>query len=75
MDLRGQPVPNPYIHVSVSDLYIPRIADRYMNVGTVGRTVSFLQIHELQSDCYIGLSSALHLQCTASRGGMHSPKV
>ncbi len=29
-------VPNFYIHVSVSDLYIPRIAHRYMNVE-IGR--------------------------------------
>jgi hypothetical protein len=29
-------VPNFYIHVSVSDLYIPRVAHRYMNVE-IGR--------------------------------------
>jgi hypothetical protein len=49
-------VPNSYIHVSVSDLYIPR-------KGFVNNAVSFLGIHRLEPDIYIGFSPALHLQC------------
>ncbi len=41
MKLRGL-VPNPYIHVSVSNLYIPRIAQRYMNVEIERQNITIL---------------------------------
>jgi hypothetical protein len=65
-------IPNSHIHISVSDLYIPRIGHRYMNVEIGrqnsiillwkyrGRAVSFLGIHKWVPDIYIVFSLALH---------------
>jgi hypothetical protein len=79
MKLRGL-VPNSYIHVSVSDLYIPGIGHRYMNVE-IGRQniiirfwkyrgckVSFLVINKSEPYIYIGFSPVLHLQCVSLGG-------
>ncbi len=65
---------NFHIHVSVSDLYIPRIGPhtvfscsrrgRQHKKSVLEITVSFLGIHKWEPDIYIGFSPALHLQCT-----------
>jgi hypothetical protein len=53
MRLRGLN-PNIYIHVSVSDLYLPTI-DRHYYL--------FLGIHKSEPGIYFGFSPAFHLQC------------
>ncbi len=67
--------PNFHIHVSVSDVFIPRIGphnflqqnrqhwetEHYNSVLEI--TISFLGVHKWEPDIYIGFSSALQLQC------------
>ncbi len=78
-ELRGL-IPNFHIHVSVSDLYIPRIGPRiFLNLSQIYEcrnwetvhfnsvseiTVSFLGRHKWEPDIYTGFLPALHLQCS-----------
>ena len=72
-ELRGLS-PNFPIHVSVSDLYIPRIGPH--TVFSCSRiTVSFLGICKWEPDIYIGFSLDFHLQCAIDWVGWEKTAV